>query len=77
VAQQVIARLALVNTAQACAEAVKIVYTLGGATSIYTSSRLERCFRDAHVVPAHITVAYTLYERTGKFFLGLGYSPFG
>jgi len=64
--------LAAVHAATSCAHAVDIVYTLGGATSVYTTSRLERCFRDVHVVSQHVGVAPWQWERVGRHFLGLG-----
>lgn len=70
-------RLACVHTAASCAQAVDIVYTLGGATSVYATSRLERCFRDAHVVTQHLAVSPSWNERAGKYFLGLGLQRFG
>jgi alkylation response protein AidB-like acyl-CoA dehydrogenase len=64
--------LAAVHAATSCAQAVDIVYTLGGATSVYTTSRLERCFRDIHVVTQHVGVSPWQWERVGRSFLGLG-----
>jgi alkylation response protein AidB-like acyl-CoA dehydrogenase len=75
--QESLIHLACVQAARACAEAVDIVYTLGGATSVYTTSKLERCFRDVHVVTQHIAVSPSWYERTGQYFLGMGLSRFG
>src|SRR5581483_2276933 len=64
--------LAAVHAATSCAHAVDLVYTLGGATSVYTSSRLERCFRDVHVLTQHVGVSPWQWERVGRYFLGLG-----
>jgi alkylation response protein AidB-like acyl-CoA dehydrogenase len=64
--------LASVHTATSCAHAVDLVYTLGGATSVYTTSRLERCFRDVHVLTQHVGVSPWQWERVGRYFLGLG-----
>ncbi len=75
--QQVMTRVACANAAKSCAEAVTMVYTMGGATSVYETSKLARCFRDVHVVTQHIAVQEQLFERTGKYFLGLGFQPFG
>lgn len=74
--QRVLLRLAPAHAAASSAQAVDIVYTLGGATSVYTSSKLERCFRDVHVVTQHIGVSYAWYERTGQYFLGKGMGGF-
>jgi alkylation response protein AidB-like acyl-CoA dehydrogenase len=75
--QQVMTRTACAHAAKSCAEAVTMVYTMGGATSVYETSKLARCFRDVHVVTQHIAVQEQLFERTGKYFLGLGFQPFG
>ncbi len=75
--QETLGHLACVHAARACAEAVDIVYTLAGATSVYETSKIERCFRDVHVVTQHIAVQQSWYERTGKYFLGMGLQRFG
>jgi alkylation response protein AidB-like acyl-CoA dehydrogenase len=64
--------LAGVHTATSCAQAVDIVYTLGGATSVHATSGLERCFRDIHVLTQHLGVSPWQWERVGRSFLGLG-----
>jgi hypothetical protein len=74
--QEALVRLVCVHAAETCAEAVGIVYTLAGATSVYANSRIERCFRDVHVVTQHIAVSYQWYERTGQYFLGMGLARF-
>jgi alkylation response protein AidB-like acyl-CoA dehydrogenase len=74
--QEALGALARVQTAQACAEAVDIVYTLAGATSVYETSRLERCFRDVHVVTQHIATGFSWYERSGQYLLGLPFPRF-
>ncbi|MGB2693920.1 MAG: acyl-CoA dehydrogenase family protein [Dehalococcoidia bacterium] len=75
--QEAVTHLACTHAGAACAQAVDIVYTLAGATSVYATSKLERCFRDVHVVTQHIGVSFQWYERTGKYFLGKGFSTFG
>jgi alkylation response protein AidB-like acyl-CoA dehydrogenase len=75
--QEAVNRLAGTYTARSCARAVDLVHDLAGATSVYESSKLERCFRDVHVVTQHIIVGQSWYERTGKYFLGLGLQRFG
>jgi alkylation response protein AidB-like acyl-CoA dehydrogenase len=63
-------RLAGANAAQAAVAAADTAYTLGGGTSIFEHSPLQRCLRDAHVVTQHIMVAPRLYETLGKHFFG-------
>jgi alkylation response protein AidB-like acyl-CoA dehydrogenase len=65
-------RLAGAHAAQNAAEAVDLMFNAAGTTSIYTSSRLERCFRDVHVATQHIAVAPSNIEMVGQYFLGLG-----
>lgn len=64
-------RLATTHAVQSCTQAVNLMYDLGGGTSVYRTSRLQRCFRDIHVATQHIMVAPTTLELTGKLFLGL------
>jgi alkylation response protein AidB-like acyl-CoA dehydrogenase len=70
--QQALLWLAAVHAATSCAQAVDLVYTLGGATSVYTSSPLERCFRDVHALTQHLGVSPLQWERVGRYLLGLG-----
>jgi alkylation response protein AidB-like acyl-CoA dehydrogenase len=65
-------RLASAHAAQNAAEVVDLMYAAAGTTSIYSSSRLERCFRDVHVVTQHVGVAPSNIEMVGQYFLGLG-----
>src|SRR4029453_456527 len=46
-------RLASAHAAQNAAEAVDLIFNAAGTTASYTSSRLERCFRDVHVATQH------------------------
>jgi alkylation response protein AidB-like acyl-CoA dehydrogenase len=65
-------RLAGAHAAQTAAEAVDLMFNAAGTTGIYTSSRLERCFRDVHVATQHINVAPSNIEMVGQHLLGLG-----
>ncbi len=64
-------RLATTHTVRSCARAVDLMYELGGGTSVYKTSRLQRCFRDVHVATQHMMVAPATLELTGRLFLGL------
>lgn len=63
-------RLACVHASEAAALATDAVYTLGGGTSVFDSSPLQRCLRDAHVATQHLLVSPRLYETLGKMFFG-------
>ena len=64
-------RLATTHATRACAEAVDLMYHLGGGSSVYRSSPLQRIFRDVHVATQHMMVAPATLELTGRLFLGL------
>jgi indole-3-acetate monooxygenase len=64
-------RLACTQAAQAAAQAVDLMYNVGGGTSLYESGRLERCFRDVHACTQHIATSTDSYEMGGRVLLGL------
>ena len=64
-------RLANTQAAVASAEVVDLMYNAGGGTSVYESSRLERCFRDVHAATQHRAVSAGNYELAGSVLLGL------
>jgi alkylation response protein AidB-like acyl-CoA dehydrogenase len=64
-------RLATTHAVGACVEAVDLVYHLGGGTSVYRSSPLQRHFRDVHVASQHMMVGRGTLELTGRLLLGL------
>jgi hypothetical protein len=41
------------------------------ALAMLKSCPLEQCFRDVHVIPAHIVVQPNVYELAGRVFLDL------
>jgi indole-3-acetate monooxygenase len=65
-------RLASSTAVEYAKSAVDLVFTLAGTTSVYTRSRLERCFRDVHVVQQHAVVAPAGVIMAGRQLLGLG-----
>lgn len=69
--QRALLRLAAVNGAVASAQAVDLMYNAGGASSIYESCLLERCFRDVHTATQHVLVQPSGYELAGRVLLGL------
>lgn len=64
-------RLAATHAARTAAEVVRSMYDLGGGSSVFLSSPLQRRFRDAHVTTQHLMVAGPTYELTGRVLMGL------
>ena len=64
-------RLAATHAARTGAEVATAMYDLGGGTAIYDESPLQRRFRDAHTVTAHVQVGGGTWETTGRLLLGL------
>lgn len=64
-------RLATTHAVRSCARAVDLMYHLGGGTSVYRSSPLQRIFRDMHVATQHMMVGEGTMEVAGRLFLGL------
>ena len=62
-------RLAATNAALSCTKAVDICYNLGGGTSIYEESRLQRHFRDVHTLTQHVMVGQPTLEVVGRVLL--------
>jgi alkylation response protein AidB-like acyl-CoA dehydrogenase len=64
-------RLATTHAARVSARVTHRMYDLGGASSIYKKSPLQRVFRDAHVATQHLMVAPPTLELAGRMFVGL------
>lgn len=64
-------RLATTHAVRSSARAVDKMYEIGGGTSVYDRSPLQRIFRDVHVATQHMMVARPTLELTGRLFLGL------
>ncbi len=64
-------RVAACHAASECARAVDLMYEAGGGAAIYRASPLQRCFRDAHVVTAHIMVNAASATTAGRVLLGI------
>jgi indole-3-acetate monooxygenase len=69
--QRAVFRLAVAHAMDNAIEAVDLMYRVGGASSIYATSRLDRCLRDVHTAAAHVWVAPDTYELAGRLLLGL------
>lgn len=63
-------RLAATHAARTSARVVDLMYNLGGGTSVYKTSPLQRIFRDVHVASQHMMVAPATMELAGKLLLG-------
>lgn len=64
-------RLATTHAVRCAVEAVDLMYHVGGGTSVYRESPLQRVFRDVHVASQHMMVGPGTLELTGRLFLGL------
>ena len=69
--QRTALRLAATHATTASAAAVDSAYNLGGGTSIYETSPLQRRFRDVHAATQHMLVGSSTWELTGRLLLGL------
>ncbi|MFF8729287.1 acyl-CoA dehydrogenase family protein [Streptomyces sp. NPDC015171] len=63
-------RLTAATVSEKTTAAVDSLFTLAGATSVYATSRLERCFRDIHSATKHITLSASHFETVGQYLLG-------
>jgi indole-3-acetate monooxygenase len=73
--QLALRELAVVNAAQASAQAVGLMFDAAGSNAVYATSKLERDFRDVHVITQHIAGSSSRYEQLGRFFMGLEMGP--
>ena len=64
-------RLAATHATATSADVVDMAYGLGGGTSIYETSPLQRHFRDVHAATQHMLVGPQTWELTGRLLLGL------
>lgn len=65
-------RLASAHAVQSAIQAVDLMFEAAGGSSVYASSRIERCFRDVHMVSHHFIVAPSNIEMVGQYLLGGG-----
>jgi len=64
-------RLATTHAVSASIKVIDAMYALGGGTSVYKTSRLQRYMRDVQVARQHIMVAPSTLETVGRLLLGV------
>jgi len=62
---------AAITAAQTCRQLVTDMYAAAGASSLYTSSPIERAHRDIHAVMQHIALQPHWLEQAGRVMLGM------
>ena len=70
-ASRVALRQAATHALSASASAVDACYTAGGGAAVYSTSPLQRVFRDVHVATQHAMVAPRTMEVVGRHRFGL------
>jgi len=73
--ERALVRLAASQAVQGAVRTVDISYNLGGGSSIYESSRLQRQFRDIHALTQHVSVGPSSFEAAGRVLLGQDVPP--
>ncbi len=64
-------RLSATNAARQSAEVCRAMYDLGGGSSLFLASPLQRRVRDSLGATQHMMVAPATYELTGRILMGL------
>ncbi|MEV5716954.1 acyl-CoA dehydrogenase family protein [Amycolatopsis mediterranei] len=65
-------RLTAATVAEHAVAVVDTAFDLAGSSSLYATSRLDRCFRDVHSAVKHITLSPSHFEMAGQYLLGGG-----
>ncbi len=63
--------LAITHTNQTCLQAVELMYSAGGSSSIYTSNKLSHHFLNAQVIRQHGFSNESRYETAAQIYFGL------
>lgn len=64
-------RLATTHAVNSAQEIISSMYQLGGGSSLFEQSPLQKCLRDISVAAQHLMVSDSTYELTGRIFLGI------
>ena len=64
-------RLAATHATRTARQVVDTAYDLGGGSSVYDTSPLQRRFRDVHAATQHMLVNPASWELSGRMLLGL------
>lgn len=67
--------LAATHVAHSALEAIDTLYSAAGASSVYASSPLDRCLRDARTAVQHICTQESNFELAGRHLLGRDQLP--
>ena len=67
--------LAATHAAHSALEAIGLLYTAAGASSVYDNSPLDRCLRDARTAVQHICTQELHHELAGRHLLGRDILP--
>jgi alkylation response protein AidB-like acyl-CoA dehydrogenase len=65
-------RCAASTASLASMEVCDAMFTYAGMTSTYATSKLDRCFRDMHMVTQHVVGGLPGLTVAGRYFMGLG-----
>ena len=69
--ERAIARLAVVNAAQAGMAAVDLCFEAAGTTALFVDHPLQRRHRDVHAIGQHVVLAFPGLETVGRVLFGL------
>src|SRR5262249_3747368 len=71
VRQRALFRLAISSAVSSAVEAVDLMYAMGGGSSVFAASPLDRQFRDVHTLAQHAALGPMTREPAGRMLLGL------
>jgi alkylation response protein AidB-like acyl-CoA dehydrogenase len=69
--ERVAMRMAITHPIRLAVQVIDRLYNAAGATAIYESHPLQRCFQDIHVISQHLQGRRAHYALVGRHWLGL------